>query len=204
VGAKKNSQRHPPYWRGFKWHWDVADDRIPISCILTGAAVHDSQVAIPLMQMSAERVRWKCGTMDSAYDAQLIRAHSQKLGHEALIQPSISHARSPRENAFSEQQKERFKKRTLVEQLNARLKDEFGGRTIYYRGAKKSWLISSSEWSPSQSINYSDSLPEAPASSIWTRIQAHPFRGASVPWLGDAKTGNGRLFSSAAHPQVLK
>ena len=25
--------------------------------------------------------------------------------------------------------------RTIVEQLNARLKDEFGGRTIYYKGA---------------------------------------------------------------------
>ena len=127
LGAKKNSQGHPQYWRGFKLHWDVADGRIPVSCILTGAAVHDSQVAIPLMQMSAERVRWKCETMDSAYDAKLIRAHSQKLGHEALIKPNISHARSARENAFTEQQKQRFKKRTIVEQLNGRLKDEFGG-----------------------------------------------------------------------------
>lgn len=150
LGAKKNSQGHPQFWRGFKLHWDVADGRIPISCILTGAAVHDSQVAIPLMQMSAERVRWKCETMvsglpvgvcfanmDAAYDAKLIRAHSRKLGHEALIQPNPSHARSARENAFGEQQKQRFKKRTIVEQLNGRLKDEFGGRSIYYRGAPK-------------------------------------------------------------------
>ena len=150
LGAKKNSQGHPQFWRGFKLHWDVADGRIPISCILTGAAVHDSQVAIPLMQMSAERVRWKCETMvsglpvgvcfanmDAAYDAKMIRARSQKLGHEALIQPNPSHARSARENAFSEQQKQRFKKRTIVEQLNGRLKDEFGGRSIYYRGAPK-------------------------------------------------------------------
>jgi hypothetical protein len=137
LGAKKNSQGHPQYWRGFKLHWDVADGRIPISCILTGAGVHDSQVAIPLMQMSAERVRWKCETMDAAYDAKLIRALSHKLGHEALIQPNPAHVRSARENAFSEQQKQRFKKRTIVEQLNGRLKDEFGGRSIYYRGAPK-------------------------------------------------------------------
>jgi hypothetical protein len=137
LGAKKYSQGHPQYWRGFKLHWGVADGRIPISCILTGAAVHDSQAAIPLMQMSAERVRWKCETMDSAYHAKLIRQHSQKLGHEALIQPNPSHARSARENAFSEPQKQRFKKRTIVEQLNGRLKDEFGGRTIYVKGASK-------------------------------------------------------------------
>jgi hypothetical protein len=138
LGAKTSSQGHPQYWRGFKLHWDVADSgRIPISCILTGASVHDSQVAIPLMQMSAARVRWRCDLMDSAYDAKLIRAQSQKLGHEALIQPNPSHAASARENAFSEDDKQRFKKRTIVEQLNARLKDEFGGRFIYVRGATK-------------------------------------------------------------------
>ena len=137
IGAKKNSQGHPQFWRGFKLHWDVADGRIPISCLLTGAAVHDSQAALPLMQMSAQRVRWQCETMDAAYDAQLIRQQSQKLGHEALIQPNPSHARSASENALSEADQQRFKKRTIVEQLNGRLKDEFGGRLIYYRGAQK-------------------------------------------------------------------
>ena len=138
LGAKRNSQGHPQYWRGFKLHWDVADGgRIPISCILTSASVHDSQVAIPLMQMSAQRVRWRCELMDSAYDAALIRAQSKKLDHAALIQPNPSHPRSLRENAFSEEDKQRFQKRTIVEQLNARLKDEFGGRMIYVRGAAK-------------------------------------------------------------------
>jgi hypothetical protein len=76
-------------------------------------------------------------TLDSAYDAKLIRAHSKKLGHQALIQPNPSHARSALENAFSDEDKQRFKKRTIVEQLNGRLKDEFGGRLIYFRGATK-------------------------------------------------------------------
>ncbi len=89
------------------------------------------------MQMSAQRVRWQCELMDSAYDAALIRAQSKKLDHAALIQPNPSHPRSLRENAFSEEDKQRFKKRTIVEQLNARLKDEFGGRMIYVRGGAK-------------------------------------------------------------------
>ena len=67
LGVKTSSKGHQQYWRGFKLHWDVADGgRIPISCLLTGANVHDSQVAIPLMQMSASRVRWCCDVMDSA------------------------------------------------------------------------------------------------------------------------------------------
>ncbi len=139
LGVKTSSQGHQQYWRGYKLHWDVADGgRIPISCLLTGASVHDSQVAIPLMQMSAERVRWKCDVMDSAYYAKAIRQHSEKLGHEALVKPPKSRLKNqPGPTPFSDEQKQRFKKRTIVEQLNARLKDEFGGRLIYFKGAIK-------------------------------------------------------------------
>lgn len=139
LGAKKSSKGHQQYWRGYKLHWDVASaGRIPISCVLTSAHVHDSQVAIPLMQMSAQRTAWRCDVMDSAYDAKYIRAQAAKLGHETLIRPA---ARTGLCNAaprvFSEEDKLRFRKRTVVEQLNARLKDEFGGRVIYLRGASK-------------------------------------------------------------------
>jgi len=56
LGAKTNSQGHKQYWRGYKLHLDVADGQIPISAVLTSASVHDSQVAIPLMTMTSERV----------------------------------------------------------------------------------------------------------------------------------------------------
>ena len=139
LGAKKSSKGHQQYWRGYKLHWDVAAaGRIPLSCVLTSAHVHDSQVAIPLMQMSAQRTAWRCDVMDSAYDAKYIRIQAEKLGHEALIQPApgtgLPHF-TPR--VFTPEDKVRFRKRTVVEQLNARLKDEFGGRVIYLRGASK-------------------------------------------------------------------
>jgi len=35
---------------------DVADGQIPISCLLTSASLHDSQVAIPLATLTATRV----------------------------------------------------------------------------------------------------------------------------------------------------
>ena len=139
LGVKTSSKGHQQYWRGFKLHWDVADGgRIPISCLLTGASVQDSQVAIPLMQMSASRVRWHCDVMDSAYDAKAIRRQSQKLGHEALVKPVKRKRQSSAvADTLTAEQKQRFKKRTIIEQLNARLKDEFGGRIIYLRGAAK-------------------------------------------------------------------
>ena len=37
------------------------------------ASVHDSQVAIPLMKMTSDRVESLYELMDSAYDAELIR-----------------------------------------------------------------------------------------------------------------------------------
>jgi hypothetical protein len=67
LGVKTSSKGHQHYWRGYKLHWDVASGRrIPIGCVLTGAGVHDSQVAIPLMEISGTRVKWWCDVMDSA------------------------------------------------------------------------------------------------------------------------------------------
>jgi hypothetical protein len=47
---------HHEIRRGYKLHVDVADGDIPISCVLTSAHVHDSQVAIPLATIIASRV----------------------------------------------------------------------------------------------------------------------------------------------------
>jgi hypothetical protein len=91
------------------------------------------------MTISAERVRWKCDLMDSAYDAKIIRQQCAKRGHEAIIKP-IKRKRNkpiPGADELTAEEKERFKRRTVVEQMNARLKDEFGGRIIYVRGAAK-------------------------------------------------------------------
>ena len=64
IGVKTNSKGHQYYWRGYKLHLDVADGQIPISAVLTGASVHDSQVAIPLATMSSSRVQYCYELMD--------------------------------------------------------------------------------------------------------------------------------------------
>jgi hypothetical protein len=72
IGAKKNSHGNLQYWRGYKLHLDVADGQVPISAVLTSASVHDSQVAIPLMTLTSQRVVHLYELMDSAYDADAI------------------------------------------------------------------------------------------------------------------------------------
>ena len=148
IGVKKSSKGHQTYWRGYRLHLDVADGQIPISAILTGANVHDATVAIPLMTMSAQRVTWLYDVMDSAYDANAILDQCATMNHVPIVQPH------PRRNGKSKSilpkifqpkvapemtwaQKDRFKERTTIERVNARLKDEFGARHVRVRGAAK-------------------------------------------------------------------
>jgi len=133
CGAKKGSKGHMEYWRGYKLHLSVIDGDIPISAILTSASTHDSQVAIPLMQMSAQRVSDLYDLMDSAYDAAAIHAYSRGLGHVPIIDPVQRGDWVP----LDEAQRLRFRERTSVERVNGRLKDFFGGRFVRVRGANK-------------------------------------------------------------------
>ena len=148
IGAKKNSQGHENYWRGYKLHLDVANGQIPISAVLTGASVHDSQVAIPLMTMTSQRVVHLYELMDSAYDADAIHAHSRQLNHAPIIAPhprrgakkpspltKVFPARPAPQLSWAEQ--DRFRERTMVERVNGRLKDEFGASHVRVRGAAK-------------------------------------------------------------------
>jgi hypothetical protein len=84
-GAKKDSKGNTMYWNGYKLHLDMIDGGIPVSAIVTSASVHDSQVAIPLATLTAEKIVNLYDLMDSAYDVPGIIAHSESLGHVPLI-----------------------------------------------------------------------------------------------------------------------
>jgi len=134
VGAKLNSKGHMSFWTGYKLHVDTADGQIPISCVLTSATVHDSQVAIPLATMSAARVTSLYDLMDAAYDAEIIRKHSRGLGHVPIID---TNRRSGKAVEMEPASRIRFRERTNSERVNGRLKDEFGGRMVRVRGGAK-------------------------------------------------------------------
>ena len=149
--AKKPEQaraQRSPAWVGYKLHLDVADGQIPISCLLTSASLHDSQAAIPLATLSAERTTNLYDLMDAAYDAKPIRQHSRSLGHVPLIDTNPrrdktlaeelrTEARRLQRIGFQLPEQVRYNERTAGERVNGRLKDEFGGRHVRVRGASK-------------------------------------------------------------------
>jgi hypothetical protein len=135
CGTKRNSKGHPSYWVGYKLHLDVADGGIPISCILTSASVNDTQVAIPLATMTGQRVVNLYDLMDSAYDAELIRKKSLELGHVPIIDGHTK--RGGVKPQFAPHEAQRYKERTTIERVFARLKEEFGGRMVRVRGPAK-------------------------------------------------------------------
>ena len=63
-------------WIGYNFHLDTTDAGLPVSCILSFASMHNKQVAIPLSDMTTQRVIYLYECMDSAYDAVQIHNHS--------------------------------------------------------------------------------------------------------------------------------
>ena len=145
AGTKKNSKGYKESWIGYKLHIDAADGQIPISCILTSASLHDSQAAIPLALTTAQRVTNLYDLSDSAYDAPPIHEQIRGLGRIPIIDanPRRDAARKAELQAekkrckllnFTHAEDVHYRERTTVERVNARLKDEFGGRMIHARG----------------------------------------------------------------------
>ncbi len=133
-GVKRNSKGHTESWNGYKLHVDVGDGHIPLSCLLTSASLHDSQASIPLTAMTYRRVISLYEMKDSAYDCRHIAEYSRGLGHVPIIDPNN---RKGERRELSPAHKIRFRERTTVERVFARLKDEFGGSMIRVRGADK-------------------------------------------------------------------
>jgi IS5 family transposase len=101
-------------------------------------------VAIPLAAMSSQRVTYLYELMDAAYDAQEIHEHVQGMGHVPIIDPKacrktpsthIPLGKATRQMSWAQQ--DRYRERTMVERVYARLKDEFGCRQIRVRGPEK-------------------------------------------------------------------
>lgn len=148
IGVKKNSKGYKVSWTGYKLHIDVADGGIPICAVLTSASTHDSQVAIPLTKMSSERVTNLYDVMDSAYDVPQIHNMSRQLGHIPLIDVHPRRDKALKDELTAEKKRcqlvghktaeaVRYNERSTVERVNARLKDEFGGRVVRVRGHAK-------------------------------------------------------------------
>jgi hypothetical protein len=69
YGCKKNSQGNVYFWKGYKLSLDISDSGFPLNAVITGANVHDSQLAIPMEKMLEEKVHSCYSLMDAGYDA---------------------------------------------------------------------------------------------------------------------------------------
>ena len=147
VGTKRNSKGYKSSWIGYKLHIDSSDGGVPVSCILSSASMHDSQAAIPLAEMTSQRVSSCYDLMDAAYDSPLIKAHSQALGHIPIIdsnprtqerkaEKKLEQKRA-REANYKSAELVRYNERSTVERVNGRLKDDFGARVVRVRGNSK-------------------------------------------------------------------
>jgi hypothetical protein len=66
-GSKCNAQGYKNSWNGYKLHLDTADCGVAVCALLSSASMHDSQAAIPLALMTADRVTHCYDLMDAAY-----------------------------------------------------------------------------------------------------------------------------------------
>ncbi len=129
-----DAKGHKISWGGYKLNIDVADGDLPVLAVTTSASLHDSQPAIPMMKRTAERVPSWYDLMDSAYDAKDIREVSIELGHVPIID---ANRRRGSVTAMEPDRARRYRNRSSAERVNARLKDDCGGRTVRVRGAAK-------------------------------------------------------------------
>lgn len=152
VGVKQNSKGNREVWIGGKLHISAVDGDIPITAIYSGANVHDSSVALPLIQETSKRVSYLYDLQDAGYDADIIREFSQRNGHHPIIDTNPKNSKKLKEQiqvAIEEKKKfdylnlpqpseeHHYNQRSMVERVNKYLKDDFGCNTIYYQGATK-------------------------------------------------------------------
>ena len=152
VGIKQNSKGNRDVWVGGKLHISVVDGDIPITAFYSGANVHDSALALPLIQETSRRVNYLFDLQDAGYDADIIREFSLKHNHRPIIDINPKNSKKLKDKVdLIKEEKKKFKlfnltpssdihhynQRSMVERVNAYLKDSFGCEKIYYRGAPK-------------------------------------------------------------------
>jgi len=152
VGVKQNSKGNREVWIGGKLHISAVDGDIPIVAFYSGANVHDSSVALPLINETSKRVSYLYDLQDAGYDSDIIKEYSTKLDHKPIIDINPKNSKELKEKiALAKEEKDKFEylnlsqdstehhynQRSMVERVNKYLKDDFGCNTIYYQGATK-------------------------------------------------------------------
>jgi len=147
IGRKINAKGNGYAWIGGKLHLGVVDGDIPITAIYTCASVHDSQVAIPVINETSKRVDYLYDLCDKGYDSQVIEAFSKTREHIPIIDVNPRNCEATKialegerileKMGFHTHMSNHYDHRSSVERVNSYLKDSFGCKHIYVKGATK-------------------------------------------------------------------
>ena len=121
--GKRNSRGDMEWFVGYKAHMAVDDSGVPVASIVTGARVHDSKAAAPLLRTAGERCRFLYALMDGGYSSEAIADCARRLGAVPII--DFKADRCGRKRPMAPDEAERYRKRTTVERSNGEMKECF-------------------------------------------------------------------------------
>ncbi len=139
LTAKQNSKGKRQWFIGYKAHIAADDFGVPICFAVTGACVHDSKVAVPLLKMAKQETEFFYILLDKGYISPAVNDYADMIERKVIIDRKGYKGVSPipLEPAYAE----RYKARTTVERTNSELKDGFLPDKIYKRGAQARYEI---------------------------------------------------------------
>jgi hypothetical protein len=139
ITAKQNSKGKKQWFIGYKAHLATDDYGVPMSFAVTGASVHDSKVAVPLMKKTREITDFWYALLDKGYISPKINDYVDMIERKVIIDRKAYKGvvAAPLDPASLQ----RYTARTTVERTNSELKDGFLPDTIYKRGARARYEI---------------------------------------------------------------
>ncbi len=139
LTAKQNSKGKRQWFIGYKAHIAADEFGVPISFAVTGACVHDSKVAVPLLKMANQETEFLYILLDKGYISPAVNEYADMIERKVIIDRKgyKGVAPIPLEPAYAQ----RYKARTTVERTNSELKDGFLPDKIYKRGAQARYEI---------------------------------------------------------------
>jgi hypothetical protein len=84
-GVQKTLKGMYHFGKGYKPCLDVSDTGFPLAAVVTGANVHDSQLAIPMEQLTEMKVPFCYSLMNSSYDSKTIDEYIRNRGRIPII-----------------------------------------------------------------------------------------------------------------------
>lgn len=139
ITAKQNSKGKKQWFIGYKAHLATDDYGVPMSFAVTGASVHASKVAVPLMKKTRGITDFWYVLLDKGYIIPVINDYVDMIGRKAIIDRKAYKGvfAAPLDPASQL----RYSARATVEITNSELKDGFLPDTIYKRGARSRYEI---------------------------------------------------------------